>query len=167
MSERPALTEPVLFKRIFQGLYGVLVLGFVTSIAVSGTYGAFFAPTPATESLPDEPGADCRDALTNLLVELEQNGQALMLVAHEATSESRWKAFSDRFRGRLQTIRGRCDLGSPQQAELADLANHLERHRLGYETALRSLTQIAGPSRARLVDALRGMPEDSASPATP
>ena len=155
MSDRAPLTEPVIFRRIFLGLYGLLVFGFFASVAVSGTYGAFFVPAEPVEVLPTARGGDCKQDLAALLAELEQRGQALMLDAHDPTAEAGWKTFSDRFRARLESLRVRCDAESPAHAELAD---HLERHRLGYETALRSLRQIAGPSRAALVNHLRERP---------
>lgn len=154
MSDGPRrLTEPVLFRRIFQGLYGLLVLGFFATIAISGTYGAYFAP--ATVADPGTDGGDCGERLERLFDELETTGQALMMHAHEQASEGEWKVFSDRFRARLTAIRQSCQVTEPDRAELALLADHLERHRLGYETALRSLRQIAGPSRAALVHSLR------------
>lgn len=163
---RGPLTEPVLFRRIFLGLYALLVLGFFATIAVSGTYGAFFAPIAPVDAADGvETADDCRARLTALLDELESTGQSLMTRVHDEASESDWKAFSDRFRSRLQAIRLNCGLTTdPTQAELALLANHLERHRLGYETALRSLRQIAGPARAALMQQLRGEPPQNAEP---
>lgn len=160
MSERPApLTEPVIFRRIFTGLYVVLLAGFVGTIAFSGTYGAFFAPTAADEVHPDNARADCETRLRKLFEELDARGTAALARAHELDTTESWKTFSDRFRRQLITARERCGAEAPASLERLRLADDLERHRLGYETALRSLTEVAGPSRKRLFEALR--PEQS------
>lgn len=166
MSEaRPPITEPVIFRRIFQGIYAVLLLGFFGTIAISATYGAFFAPMAPTETLPiGRADTRCEGRLTALFDTLETTAQALIPRTHESASEAEWKAFSERFRGRLQAIRSDCGLDDPKRADLAALTHHLERQRLGYETALRSLRQIAGPSRAQLVEVLQRDEEAIPSP---
>lgn len=147
----PPMTEPEIFRRIFLGIYVILLVGFVGTISVSATYGAFFAPTEPGSSAPAT-DADCETRLARLFESLDARGQALLARAHETETAKVWKAFSDRFRGQLIAARTQCGSDEPALARLAD---DLERHRLGYETALRSLMEIAGPSRLRLVDALR------------
>lgn len=162
MSDQPTQPRPPIEvrvgRRIFQVIYGLLLFGFVSTIAVAATYGAFHDPEP-TEATPPT-SADCQQQLRRLFTELDRAGQETLRQVHRATSEAEWKAFSDDFRGRLASARAVCGADAPEHADRAVLIGELERQRLGYETARRALAQVAGAARAHLVESFSadGMP---------
>ncbi len=138
--------EVRIFRRIFQGIYAILLVGFFGTIAVSATYGAFRDPEPVAATLPA--GGDCDTHLTRLFAELEDAGVRTIRQVHLPDSAQAWKTFSDGFRARLTTLEQTCP-------DRAVLAAELERQRLGYETARRALAQVAGAARGHLVETLR------------
>lgn len=162
---------PHVFRRIFQGLYALLLLGFFATIAFSATYGAFHRPEPADAVMPEDDvrvdgpaGEACRARLRAHFEALETAADRMLAGVHRPDAAEAWQRWSDAFRARLSTARRACRLDRPQLAPLALLADDIERHRLGYETALLALTRVAGEPRARL---MQSFPEIDASGGEP
>lgn len=153
-----------LSRRVFQGIYALLLIGFVGTVAFSATYGAFFldpadepglALPPAGEDItPDHPtGKACAARMGSLFGELDRRAQSTINRIHEAAVDQEWDRWSANLRERLATLRIHCRLTTPVMAPVAALAEALERQRHAYDTAIRGLADMAREPRRRLVDA--------------
>lgn len=161
-----------LFRRIFQGIYAVLLIGFFGTVAFSATYGAFFVDPadepgldlpPASEDItPDHPaGKACVARMGSLFAELDRRANATMARIHEPAVDSEWDRWSANLRERLATLRIHCRLAEPVMQPVAALAEALERQRHAYDTAIRGLADMAREPRRRLVETYGITPPDA------
>lgn len=143
------------FRRVFQGIYAIILLGFVGSVAFSATYEAFFVdaePSPAIEG--DGPLGDeaCTARIGALFADLDRRAQMTLSQIHEPDADAAWRAFSRQLRRTLSTLRQRCRLDAPERASLLALATALERQRHGYDTVIRGLVGLTREPRGVLVE---------------
>lgn len=142
------------FRRVFQVIYAILLLGFVGSVAFSATYEAFFvdAPSPEVEGSGPLDDAACVTRIGTHFADLDRRAQAAMSRIHEPVVDAEWRAFSRQLRGRLANLRQRCRLDDPDKASVLALATALERQRHGYDTVIRGLVGLAREPRGLLVE---------------
>jgi hypothetical protein len=161
-------------RRIFQGIYAVLLLGFFGTVGFSATYGAFFLdpadepglelPAATHDITPDSPaGKACTARIGSLFTELERRAQTSMTRMHEANTDAEWRRSSDTLRERLATLRAHCHLDTPTMHPVAALATALEQQHAGYDTALRSLADSTRAARTQLIKAF-DLPAPQATP---
>lgn len=144
-----------LFRRIFQGIYGLILLGFVGSVAFSATYEAFFVEPDARAAAVDTSPLDeaaCTARIGALFADLDRRAQAAMSQIHDPATDDTWRMFSRDLRRTLASLRERCALDTPDRAPVLALATALERQRHGYDTVIRGLVGLAREPRARLVE---------------
>lgn len=162
----------LVFRRIFQGIYAVLLLGFFGTVGFSATYGAFFGdptdepgvelPTAPQDITPDSPaGKACTARIGSLFTELDRRAQTSMTRMHEAHIDAEWHRGSKSLRERLATLRAHCHLDSPTMHPVAALATALEQQHAGYDTALRGLADHTRGARTQLIKAF-GLPPQAA-----
>lgn len=142
------------FRRVFQVIYAILLLGFVGSVAFSATYEAFFVDTPSAEVEGSGPldDAACVTRIGAYFADLDRRAQAAMSRIHEPAVDTEWRAFSRQLRGQLSTLRQRCRLDDPDKVSVLALATALERQRHGYDTVIRGLVGLAREPRGLLVE---------------
>lgn len=163
----------LVFRRIFQGLYAVLLLGFFGTVGFSATYGAFFVdPTEVPGlDLPSAPhditpdtlaGKACTARIGSLFTELDRRAQTSMTRMHEASTDAEWRRWSESLRDRMATLRAHCHLDAPPMHPVAALATALEQQHAGYDTALRSLADNTRDARTQLIKAFDLSPPQAA-----
>lgn len=153
------MDEPRIFRRAFQVIYGLLVVGFVVTVAFAGTYGAFFQPAVDADGLmsPDitatsAEGQMCARELGVVFAEIDEAGRDALARAHEADAQARWHDASNAMAERLRALRAACHLHKAEMKPIAVVAEDIERQQQGYDVALQGVSRVTTDARRRLVE---------------
>lgn len=145
---------PHVFKRIFQLIYAVLLIGFFGTIAVSGTYGAFYAP-PDGSLGAEQPAPESAEgcfvrfrALDTALVQTAHDHYRSPFAADGARSWQQWRVA---FEGRLGALQAQC---RKQTSAADDLARDLRQLAVSHDHALTELRSRGRSSSRRLDERL-------------
>lgn len=150
------MNYPLIFRRIFQGVYAVLLIGFFGTIAVSGTYGAFYAP-PDGSLGADQPPPETAEACTQRFVVLDR---ALAETARQqygapftAEAERTWRDWRSAFEGRLNRVNVAC---RTLTSAADDIAGDLRQLAVSHDHALGELRGRGRSAERRLDVRLEG-----------
>ena len=137
-------TLPSLGRRIFQGAYYLLVVGFVATVGFAATKGAFWPESKSDRAIAKTDPSACQ---ANLLALHERSFDAAFkhfrLVGNPEGSET-WHSASQRWRSEYQELVARCGLKSRTvPVQLRETARNVDRVHTALDTGLRAFRNIA------------------------
>ncbi len=138
------------FRRLFQGVYYALVVGFVAVVGYSATVGAFThsgsetTTNQAAITPENAAGQKCMVDLAELHNRLHFEAQMAFRTADIKDSERKWDSVSNAWRRDLEDVTGRCHLKSAKAMKpVLKFAKDVERVHMAFDTGLRAFRNVA------------------------
>ena len=137
-------TLPTLGRRIFQGAYYLLVVGFVATVGYAATKGAFWPDSKTGTAVAEADPSECQ---ANLMALHNRSFDAAFkhfrLVGQTTASET-WHDASQRWRSEYKELVARCGLTRrTAPAQLRQTAKNVDRVHTALDTGLRAFRNIA------------------------